>query len=87
MNDERQFLPGAGNYVSRNASGTMVITWIPLSASVIADTISLADGDRSIGIAHGMSWSSPVYGNMGSLPVSVPEGDIVSVVTFTGPRF
>ena len=87
MNDERQFLPGAGNYVSRNASGTMVITWIPLSASVIADTISLADGDRSIGIAHGMSWSSPVYGNMGSLPVSVPEGDIVSVVTFTAPRF
>ncbi|GAB3588737.1 type IV pilus biogenesis protein PilM [Acetobacter peroxydans] len=87
MNDERQFLPDAGNYVSRNANGTMVVTWIPLAANVIADTISLTDGDRSIGIAHGTSWSSPFYGNMGSLPVVVPEGNIVSVVNFTGPRF
>ncbi|MFT8369747.1 MAG: type IV pilus biogenesis protein PilM [Acetobacter sp.] len=87
MSDEIQFLPNVGNYVSKNASGTMIITWMPLSPNVISDTIRLADGDRSIGIAHGTSWSSPFYGNMGNLPIVVPDGDIVSVVTFTGPRF
>ncbi|MCP1213812.1 type IV pilus biogenesis protein PilM [Acetobacter okinawensis] len=87
MSEEKQFLPNVGNYVSKNGSGTTIVTWIPLSANVISDTIRLADGDRSIGIAHGTSWSSPFYGNMGNLPISVPEGDIVSVVTFTGPRF
>lgn len=87
MTDEQQFLPNVGNYVSKNGNGTTIITWIPLSPNVISDTIRLSDGDRSIGIAHGTSWSSPFYGNMGNLPFSVPEGDIVSVVTFTGPRF
>lgn len=87
MDDEKQFLPNAGNYVSKSGIGTTVMTWIPLSANIIADTIRLSDGDRSIGISHSTSWFSPFYGDMGSLPVTVPYGDIVSVVTFTGPRF
>ncbi|MCP1242790.1 type IV pilus biogenesis protein PilM [Acetobacter lambici] len=87
MSNEKQFLPNAGNDVSKDSNGTTIVTWMPLAPNIVADTIRLADGDRSIGIAHDTSWSSPFFGNMGNLPVSVPEGDIISVVTFTGPRF
>lgn len=87
MANETLFLSGVGNDVSKGKDGTTIVTWMPLPPDVIADTIRLADGDRSIGIAHDTSWSSPFFGNMGNLPVSVPEGDIISVVTFTGPRF
>lgn len=87
LDEEQKFLPNVGNYVFKDSSGTTIITWMALSSNIIADTIRLADGDRSIGISHGTSWTSPFFGNMGNLPVSVPEGDIISVVTFTGPRF
>lgn len=87
MSDKTQILPNAGNSVIKDDTGTKIVTWMPLSPNILADTIRLADGDRSIGIAHNTSWSTPFFGDMGELPIPVPEGDIVSVVSFTGPGF
>ncbi|MBO1326269.1 type IV pilus biogenesis protein PilM [Acetobacter sp. TBRC 12305] len=77
-------LSGADNTVIRNGSTVTVEAWSPMSSSEIAKTVTAAQGDLSIGAAAGSSWSSPLLGSMGSLPVPVDQGNIVTLVTLAG---
>lgn len=76
--------PGAGNQVTATPSGAgrIITSWAALPPSAaIYYTVKGMDGDETLGLAPiGTQWESPVYGNMGSLPVQVPNGDAVSVV-------
>ncbi|WP_225063063.1 type IV pilus biogenesis protein PilM [Komagataeibacter rhaeticus] len=80
-------LSTAGNFVVRDSGTTQVVTWMALSGSSISSARRLAAGDQSIGISTGNTWETPSYGNMGPLPVTVPAGDVVSCVSFTGTGF
>ena len=80
-------LSTAGNFVTRESMTTQVVTWMALSGSSISSARRLAAGDQSIGISEGNTWETPSYGNMGPLPVTVPAGDVVSCVSFTGTGF
>lgn len=82
-----QDLTMAGNRVVHDGATTQVVTWMALSGSAVSSTLRLAGGDQSIGISQGLTWETPSYGNMGSLPVDVPAGNIVSYVSFSGTGF
>lgn len=77
-------LSGADNTVIRSGTTLTIEAWSPMSTSDIAKTVSAAQGDLSIGEADGASWSSPLLGSMGSLPVPVDQGNIVTLITLAG---
>ncbi|QEO18742.1 type IV pilus biogenesis protein PilM [Acetobacter vaccinii] len=80
-------LAQAGNSIIATPGQTTVVTWMAMPANAQADTLSLSDGDHSIGLSNGTSWTSPWFGDMGALPLMVPAGDIVSVVILSGTGF
>lgn len=80
-------LAAADNLVTRNGGTTQVVTWMALSGISLDSVRRLAAGDQSIGISRGTTWETSTYGNMGSLPVAVPQDDIVSYVSFSGAGF
>lgn len=84
MDSQTQFLTGAGNVVIRYVDHVTVVTWMPMPTGSITDTIRLSENDHSIGISLGTTWETPQFGNMGSLPIYVPAGDIVSEVLLSG---
>lgn len=73
--------------VIRTGSGTEIVTWWEMSGARLDDLLAAAEGDRAIGISTGQNWQTPYGGDMGPLPVTVPAGDIVSFVIFTGSGF
>ncbi|MBS0987399.1 hypothetical protein JK182_01660 [Acetobacter okinawensis] len=80
-------LAGGGNEVIRSGNGTTIQTWVPMSASDIERAVATSQGDMAIGTSQGTTWTSPIAGDMGALPVAVASGDAVSVVTLTGSGF
>lgn len=75
------------NVVLRTGSGSKVVTWWDVNSGALNDVLSLADGDRAIGVSTGQHWTTPAGGDMGPLPVTVPSGDVVSFVIFTGSGY
>jgi hypothetical protein len=80
-------LSGGGNEVIRSGSSTTIETWAPMSAGDIDRAVATSQGDMAIGTSQGTTWTSPIAGYMGALPVAVASGDAVSVVTLTGSGF
>jgi hypothetical protein len=80
-------LSGADNQIVQNGSSVTVETWAPMSDANIAQTVSAALGDVSIGQAENSTWTSPLAGNMGALPIPVAAGNVVSVVTLSGSGY
>ncbi|ETC99460.1 type IV pilus biogenesis protein PilM [Asaia sp. SF2.1] len=76
-----------GNTIIRSDAGTTIVTWAAPQAGLIDAVMQASQGDRSIGTSSGTRWSTPYFGDMGSIPAPVPTGDIVSVVTFTGTGY
>ncbi|MFT9089621.1 MAG: type IV pilus biogenesis protein PilM [Gluconacetobacter sp.] len=76
------------NIVQRSAAGTTIQTWWDGAGSArLAALERLSQDDIAIGLSNGATWQSPAGGEMGTLPVAVAAGDVVSVVTFTGTGF
>ena len=75
------------NVVLRTGAGSEIVTWWDVSSGALNDVLSLADGDRAIGVSTGQNWTTPDGGDMGPLPITVPAGDVVSFVRFTGSGY
>lgn len=80
-------LAAAGNQIQRGPNAVTLEAWMPLTSDEISDAIRLSNGDKSIGTSTGDRWTTPVFGDMGTLPVSAPAGDVVSVVTLSGSGY
>jgi len=80
-----QIIPG--NTIIAASSGTTIVTWASAQPGLIAGVMQASQGDRAIGTSSGTRWSTPSLGDMGPLPIAVPAGDVVSVVTFTGTGY
>ena len=74
-------LPGLGNQVvaTTGGAGRIICVYAALPASAVGGASAAAAGDQSIGVVSGTQWSTPSGGVIGTLPVLVPSGDIVSV--------
>lgn len=74
-------LKDPGDSVSVSGSMLTIESWAAMSQADIVKTITRAQGDLSIGSAHGATWSTPHAGSMGSLPTAVTAGHVVSLIT------
>lgn len=74
-------LNDAGDDVSVDGSMLTIESWAAMSQVNIARTVTRAHGDLSIGAAQGTSWSTPGIGTMGTLPVAIATGHVVSLIT------
>jgi len=81
------FLTNAANDVRLVAGGTGITVWEPGTSTFLSEVAASAEGDVAIGTSDGTNWTTPVLGQMGPLPVTVPEGDIVSFITYSGSGF
>lgn len=73
--------PGAANEILNGPNGERIVcAWATVGNGTVARLATALGGDATIGESNGTEWSAPGYGVMGPLPVSVPAGDIVSVV-------
>ncbi|MCI1374161.1 MAG: type IV pilus biogenesis protein PilM [Acetobacter sp.] len=77
----------AQNSITDTGQSISVISWMPMEAVDISRAIMLAKGDLSIGTAHSGHWFTPTAGDMGALPVAVPDGDVVSYISLSGTQY
>lgn len=72
---------GAANEIIAGPNGSRIVcAWAKARSGTAARLAGAYAGDETIGVSNGVDWSTPAGGVMGPLPVSVPAGDIVSVV-------
>lgn len=79
-----QFLASAGNAITAfGTTGRTVTAFASLPAGAINAAIKESDGDASLGLASGATWTSYTSGTVVPLATTVPNGAVVSI-TQTG---
>ncbi|GBQ81514.1 hypothetical protein [Asaia bogorensis] len=73
-------LPGAGNVVSQSGNTITIAVYAALTSSQLQATIAQSGGNATLGWARSGQWVSPLYGQMGPIPLSVPDRDAVSFI-------
>ena len=77
----------AQNSIMGTGQSVSVIAWMPMEAADISQAILLANGDLSLGTARSGHWFTPASGDMGALPVVVPDGDAISYISLSGTGY
>ncbi|BCF95352.1 type IV pilus biogenesis protein PilM [Paraburkholderia largidicola] len=79
-----QFLATAGNVVTATGtSGRVITSYAKVAAGVVQQAFVMSNGDASIGISHGTTWTSAAPNAVQTptaMNTTVPAGDIVSII-------
>ena len=78
------FLTLVGNNVTSTGSGPEVTVFGAMPSGVLNVIINKSGNDASIGLSSGTTWTSQANGVVATpqpLPIAVPSGDVVSVIT------
>lgn len=75
------------NIIIKSNYSTIVFLWKINGFNLLDDTLIASEGNKTIGYSMGNHWYTKSFGDMGLLPVSVPDHSMVSVVLFSGNGF
>uniref|UniRef100_UPI00082EC4F3 type IV pilus biogenesis protein PilM n=1 Tax=Neokomagataea TaxID=1223423 RepID=UPI00082EC4F3 len=72
------------NMVFNDNHTASIIMWLPNAANQVDDTTAQSQNNKTIGYTLNDHWFTKSLGDMGTIPNSVPNGSLVSVVMMTG---